>query len=74
MRIQPRMQMRIRMRLCTLSLLPVMAAVLGGCAQPSPPAASSAATAPTLQGDSTHPGQTQGWVDTKLYFGLGPAG
>jgi hypothetical protein len=33
------------------------------------------ATTPTatLQGDRAHPGQTQGWVDTRLYFGLGPA-
>ena len=29
------------------------------------------ATAPTLSGDPAHPGVTQGWVDTKLYFGLG---
>jgi hypothetical protein len=29
--------------------------------------------APTLSGDAAHPGQTKGWVDTKLYFGLGPA-
>ncbi len=29
--------------------------------------------APTLAGDPAHPGQTKGWVDTKLYFGLGPA-
>jgi len=29
-------------------------------------------TAPTLQGDAAHPGSTRGWVDTKLYFGLGP--
>ena len=28
---------------------------------------------PALQGDPAHPGHTQGWVDTKLYFGLGPA-
>ena len=27
----------------------------------------------TLQGDAAHPAQTQGWVDTRLYFGLGPA-
>jgi hypothetical protein len=32
------------------------------------------ATAPTLAGDPAHPGQTLGWVDTQLYFGLGPAG
>ena len=31
------------------------------------------AAAPTLTGDAAHPGHTQGWVDTKLYFGLGPA-
>lgn len=30
-------------------------------------------TAPTLQGDEQHPGATKGWVDTKLYFGLGPS-
>jgi hypothetical protein len=29
--------------------------------------------APTLTGDPAHPGATKGWVDTKLYFGLGPA-
>ncbi len=27
----------------------------------------------TLRGDAAHPARTQGWVDTKLYFGLGPA-
>jgi len=32
----------------------------------------SPATA-TLQGDPSHPASTQGWVDTRLYFGLGPA-
>jgi hypothetical protein len=26
-----------------------------------------------LTGDPAHPGQTSGWVDTQLYFGLGPA-
>ncbi|WP_130620398.1 DUF3574 domain-containing protein [Dyella amyloliquefaciens] len=40
-------------------------------------AAGCAATAPathsTLQGDAAHPAQTQGWVETKLYFGLGLA-
>ena len=34
--------------------------------QPSP--ASSA----TLQGDAAHPAEAHGWVDTQLYFGLGP--
>jgi len=28
---------------------------------------------PTLHGDAAHPAKTQGWVDTQLYFGLGPA-
>jgi len=28
--------------------------------------------APTLQGDPAHPDVTKGWVDTRLYFGLGP--
>ena len=41
-----------------------------GCAHPSAPVA---ATAPTLEGDAAHPGQTKGWVETRLYFGLGPA-
>jgi hypothetical protein len=27
----------------------------------------------TLQGDPSHPSIAQGWVDTRLYFGLGPA-
>jgi len=34
--------------------------------------ATPAVTAPTLAGDPAHPGATQGWVDTRLYFGLGP--
>lgn len=29
--------------------------------------------AATQQGGDTHPVQTQGWVDTRLYFGLRPA-
>src|ERR1700692_4046765 len=37
------------------------------------PAAANSTTAPTLTGDPAHPGVTQGWVDTKLYFGLGLA-
>ena len=53
-------------------LAPVLAFALAGCAhkpvQPAPQVA-----APTLQGDAAHPGLTRGWVDTKLYFGLGPA-
>ena len=29
--------------------------------------------APVLSGDSAHPPSTRGWLDTRLYFGLGPA-
>ncbi|MGA3034462.1 MAG: DUF3574 domain-containing protein [Terracidiphilus sp.] len=44
---------------------------VAGCAHPgqtAPPV-----SAPTLEGDAAHPGHAAGWVDTKLYFGLGPA-
>ncbi len=34
---------------------------------------SSLAQSAVLHGDAAHPARTQGWVDTKLYFGLGPA-
>jgi len=59
--------------------LPVaLAALLSGCVHARGPVTNattvSKATAPTLQGDPSHPGATQGWMDTKLYFGLGPAG
>jgi hypothetical protein len=50
----------------------VLCMALAGCGQrarvPAP-----AVTAPALAGDSAHPGHAQGWVDTMLYFGLGPA-
>lgn len=36
-------------------------------------AAQPAVAAPVLAGDAAHPGHTAGWIDTKLYFGLGPA-
>lgn len=49
-------------------LAAVFALQLAACATTSAPTTSS-----TLQGDAAHPAQTQGWVDTKLYFGLGPA-
>lgn len=52
-------------------LVPMLALAIVACARK--PVQSAVATAPTLQGDSAHPGQTRGWVDTKLYFGLGPA-
>lgn len=53
-------------------LVPMLALGLVGCVRP-PMAPPPQVTAPTLQGDPAHPGQTRGWVDTRLYFGLGPA-
>lgn len=44
---------------------------LGGCVHPN--AASPAIASPTLADDAAHLGHTQGWVQTELYFGLGPA-
>jgi hypothetical protein len=40
--------------------------------QSAPPAPRSGVNA-TLHGDQAHPAKTQGWLDTELYFGLGPA-
>jgi hypothetical protein len=37
------------------------------------PYAAEAQTTATLKGDPAHPAITSGWLDTKLYFGLGPA-
>jgi hypothetical protein len=45
--------------------------LLSGCVHPG--AASHSSVAPTLQGDPSHPDTAKGWVDTKLYFGLGLA-
>lgn len=56
-------------RLLPLIFLSIASA---GCAHR--PVAVAAAAPPTLTGDAAHPGHTQGWIDTKLYFGLGPAG
>jgi len=59
----------MRLRLTLLAVW-VLSLVFAGCAHPR---AASAPAAPTLQGDAVHPSQTSGWVDTRLYFGLGPA-
>jgi hypothetical protein len=61
---------RMRMRSAFLSFALMLATA--GCAHPHTAPATQAA-APTLTGDPAHPGQTQGWVDTRLYFGLGLA-
>jgi len=58
------------MRIRNFLLIAFLAAFLAGCAHRVPTPASAA---PTLSGDPAHPGQTAGWVDTRLYFGLGPA-
>lgn len=54
-------------------IAPLLALALVACAHKPVPAVVPASAAPTLQGDAAHPGLTRGWVDTKLYFGLGPA-
>jgi hypothetical protein len=63
--------MRTLLRTTLLAGLLVLS--LTGCAHQNPAAPSASATAPTLTGDAAHPAQTSNWVDTKLYFGLGPA-
>lgn len=54
------------------SVLLTLSILSAGCTH-TQTATSASATAPTLTGDSAHPGSTQGWVRTELYFGLGPA-
>lgn len=55
------------MKLRARALSALLVALLTGCAtQP-------AATDAVWHGDAAHPALTQGWVDTRLYFGLGPA-
>jgi len=60
----------MKMRAALLAV--VLSVALAGCAH-QPVASTPTSVAPTLTGDPAHPGQTKGWVDTKLYFGLGPA-
>ncbi|HEY1579669.1 MAG TPA: DUF3574 domain-containing protein [Terracidiphilus sp.] len=61
------------MQLRPVVFAPVLALALVACGRPPIQAPHMGATAPTLTGDPSHPGVTRGWVDTKLYFGLGPA-
>jgi hypothetical protein len=61
------------MRFRHFLLLSCFAAVSTGCVHRQPVPPSAASTAPTLTNDPAHPGRTSGWVDTRLYFGLGPA-
>ena len=39
----------------------------------SPQLSPHKSASPTLKGDAAHPAHAQHWVDTRLYFGLGPA-
>lgn len=50
----------------------VVASALSGCAH-KPVRVGGQNTAPILLGDPAHPATAQGWVNTRLYFGLGPA-
>jgi hypothetical protein len=59
------------MRLRSFLFASVLSLALCGCVHTFSP--QTVAVAPTLAGDAAHPGQTAGWVDSKLYFGLGPA-
>jgi hypothetical protein len=59
-----------KMRLRTILFVLWMTILPAGCAVHRPAVSSAAAT---LQSDPAHPPTTRGWVDTKLYFGLGPA-
>lgn len=62
----------MRRRVLLSSLLTILTiSWISGCTHPGQTA--SRVAAPTLQGDLAHPGRTAGWVDTRLYFGLGPA-
>ncbi|WP_109484305.1 DUF3574 domain-containing protein [Occallatibacter savannae] len=60
--------MHVRSALAALVL--TLAAL--GC-EHKPVQAGTARTAPVLRGDAAHPDSRKGWVDTRLYFGLGPA-
>jgi len=61
------MRIRLIVFLCLVVAFPL------GCAEHRQAGPTAGAAAPTLTGDPAHPGTTKGWVDTKLYFGLGLA-
>ena len=62
--------MQVRRALLASFLAP---ALVGCVYKDPPPQPQPQAAAPALRGDPAHPAQTTGWVDTRLYFGLGPA-
>jgi hypothetical protein len=57
------------MRLWKSLTLLVLGTAFAGCVR----RAAAPVTAPSLTGDAAHPAHAQGWVDCRLYFGLGPA-
>jgi len=59
------------MRLRSFLVAAVFSLAVCGCAHRT--GQLTPAVAPTMAGDLAHPAQTSGWVDTQLYFGLGPA-
>ena len=65
------MHMKNETKLIRLLPIALLLALLLGVSYRS--FSSQSAPSPTLHGDSAHPAKTQGWIDTKLYFGLGPA-
>jgi len=62
------------MRTCPALLAPVFAFLLAGCVHSTTQVAAPASAPSTLSGDIAHPPAASGWVDTRLYFGLGPLG
>jgi hypothetical protein len=61
------------MRPLAALLVPALLLSLCACTHHASMPAAAGQAPPTLTGDPAHPGATRGWVDTKLYFGLGPA-
>ena len=61
------------LRMTTLKrLLPIAGLVLALLAL-SPQLLAQTSASATLKGDAAHPAHAVHWVDTRLYFGLGPA-
>ena len=67
------MASRIANKATLKHLLPITALLLLFLVLSYRSLSSQSTASPTLHGDSAHPAKTQGWVDTQLYFGLGPA-
>ena len=60
-------------RLTIGRILPLAAALLLGLAFAQYASSIRMAAEPAKATDPAHPVKTQGWIDTRLYFGLGPA-